>query len=426
MITFDKCKNFQGTIVVPADKSITHRAIIMASMADGVSSVYNPLLSRDTLATMKIMQQLGVNIANERSRLLISSEGVKNFHEPYNVLDCDNSGTTARLMMGVLSPSKFYSVITGDASLLRRPMGRVIKPLKQLGADIRGKKDNSLLPVTVLPSNMKAGRIESEVKSAQVKSAVLLAGIQLDGETEYIEKVSTRDHTERILPAFGGKIESNNGIIKVWGSELSPAKINVPSDFSSAAFYIGAGLIFEGSDILIENCGLNPSRTGLLTALKETGVDIEYEITDNEFEPVGRIHVKSAKIKGGVLKGDLIANMIDEIPVMAMIALFGEGPLEIRDAKELRVKESDRISAIINNFRNLGAEVEEFEDGLKIYPLKKEPEKAKLLAYDDHRISMVNIILAKKFGVNVMLDNVVSADVSYPEFIGDLLSLEVK
>lgn len=426
MITFDKCKNFQGTIVVPADKSITHRAIIMASMADGVSSVYNPLLSRDTLATMKIMQQLGVNIANERSRLLISSEGVKNFHEPYNVLDCDNSGTTARLMMGVLSPSKFYSVITGDASLLRRPMGRVIKPLKQLGADIRGKKDNSLLPVTVLPSNMKAGRIESEVKSAQVKSAVLLAGIQLDGETEYVEKVSTRDHTERILPAFGGKIESNNGIIKVWGSELSPAKINVPSDFSSAAFYIGAGLIFEGSDILIENCGLNPSRTGLLTALKETGVDIEYEITDNEFEPVGRIHVKSAKIKGGVLKGDLIANMIDEIPVMAMIALFGEGPLEIRDAKELRVKESDRISAIINNFRNLGAEVEEFEDGLKIYPLKKEPEKAKLLAYDDHRISMVNIILAKKFGVNVMLDNVVSADVSYPEFIGDLLSLEVK
>lgn len=426
MITFDKCKNFQGTIVVPADKSITHRAIIMASMADGVSSVYNPLLSRDTLATMKIMQQLGVNIANERSRLLISSEGVKNFHEPYNVLDCDNSGTTARLMMGVLSPSKFYSVITGDASLLRRPMGRVIKPLKQLGADIRGKKDNSLLPVTVLPSNMKAGRIESEVKSAQVKSAVLLAGIQLDGETEYIEKVSTRDHTERILPAFGGKIESNNGTIKVWGSELNSAKINVPSDFSSAAFYIGAGLIFEGSDILIENCGLNPSRTGLLTALKETGVDIEYEITDNEFEPVGRIHVKSGKIKGGVLKGDLIANMIDEIPVMAMIALFGEGPLEIRDAKELRVKESDRISAIINNFRNLGAEVEEFEDGLKIYPLKKEPEKAKLLAYDDHRISMVNIILAKKFGVNVMLDNVVSADVSYPEFIGDLLSLEVK
>lgn len=426
MITFDRCKNFQGKITVPADKSITHRAVIMASMADGVSSVYNPLLSRDTLATISIMQQLGVNIANEKTRLLISSEGVKKFQEPYDVLNCDNSGTTARLMMGVLSPSNFYSVICGDPSLLRRPMGRVIKPLSKLGADIRAKKENSLLPATVLPSKMKSGKIEAEVKSAQVKSAVLLAGVQLEGVTEYIEKSVTRDHTERMLQAFGVKVENENGSIKVYGGELSPAKINVPSDFSSASFFIGAGLIFEGSEIVIENCGLNPSRTGLLTALKETGIDIEYEITSNDFEPIGNIYVKSGRIKGGLLKGDLIANMIDEIPVMALIGLFGEGPLEIRDAKELRVKECDRISAIVNNFRNLGAEVEEYEDGFKIYPLEKEPEKAKLLAYDDHRISMINVILGKKFGLNVMLDNVASADVSYPEFIGDLLSLEVK
>lgn len=426
MITFDKCKCFKGSINVPADKSITHRAIIMGSMADGVTVVRNPLISRDTLATMNIMQQLGVNIVNERSRLLIHSEGIKNFKEPYDVLNCDNSGTTARLVMGVLAPSKFYSVLTGDASLLRRPMARVIKPLSKLGACIQAKDNGNLLPATILAGNMQAGEITAETKSAQVKSAVLLAGAQLEGNTTYIETIPTRDHTERMLQTFGIKCENNNERITVYGGNLHQAKVDVPADFSSAAFYIGAGIIFEGSEITIENCGLNPSRIGLLNVLKDLGVNIKYEINNNEYEPSGNIYVTSSKIKGGKVCGNIIANMIDEIPVLAMIALFGEAPLEIRDAKELRVKESDRIAAIINNFRALGAEIEEYEDGLKIYPLTKEPEKAKLLAYDDHRISMVNIILAKKFGVKVLMDNIASLDVSYPNFIGDLLSLEEK
>ncbi len=415
MITFDKCKCFKGNIKVPADKSITHRAVIMGSMADGVTVVRNPLISRDTLATMKIMQQLGVNIVNETSRLLIHSEGVKNFKEPYDILNCDNSGTTARLVMGVLAPCSFYSVLSGDASLLRRPMARVINPLAKLGAVIKAKDNNKLLPATILPADMKAGEITAETKSAQVKSAVLLAGVQLEGAVSYIEKTATRDHTERMLQAFGIKCENNDGKITVHGGSLQYTQLDVPADFSSAAFYIGAGLIFEGSEIVIENCGLNPSRTGLLNVLKDLGVDVKYEITSNEYEPIGR-----------KVSGDIIANMIDEIPVLAMIALFGEAPLEIRDAKELRVKESDRIAALINNFRELGAEIEEYEDGLKIYPLTKEPEKAKLLAYDDHRISMVNIILAKKFGIKVLMDNIASLDVSYPDFIGDLLSLEEK
>lgn len=426
MITFDKCKSFKGKINVPSDKSITHRAVIMGAMADGVTVVRNPLLSRDTIATMNSVQQLGVNIVNERSRLLIHSEGVKNFKEPYDVINCDNSGTTARLMMGVLSPRNFYSVLTGDPSLLRRPMARVIKPLSILGADIRSKDNNKYLPATILPADMKAGEIIAEVKSAQVKSSVLLAGVQLEGVTTYVEKTPTRDHTERMLKAFGIKCENNQGRISVTGGDLVQAKIDVPADFSSAAFYIGAGLIFEGSEIVIENCGLNPSRIGLLTVLKELGVDIKYDITNDEYEPIGNIYVTPAQIKGGKVGGDIIANMIDEIPVLAMIGLFGQAPLEIRDAKELRVKESDRIAALINNFKALGAEIEEYEDGLKIYPLTKEPEKATLLAYDDHRISMINIILAKKFGVKVLLDNIASLDVSYPEFIGDLLSLEEK
>lgn len=426
MITFDKCLSFKGNIKVPADKSITHRAVILGAMTDGVSVVKNPLLSRDTIATMNIIQQLGVNIVNERSRLLIHSEGFKHFKEPYDILNCDNSGTTARLMMGVLAPSKFYSVLAGDPSLLRRPMDRVIKPLSVLGANIHAKNNSTLLPATILPSSLKAAEIKAETKSAQVKSAVLLAGAQLEGVTSYIETTPTRDHTERMLRAFGIKCENNNGKISVTGGTFSQSRVDVPSDFSSAAFFIGAGLIFEGSEIVIENCGLNPSRIGLLQALKELGVDIEYEITSEEVEPVGNIYVKPAQIKGGKISGEIIANMIDEIPVLAMIGLFGQAPLEIRDAKELRVKESDRIAALINNFRALGAEIEEYEDGLKIYPLIKEPEKATLLAYDDHRISMVNIILAKKFGVKVLMDNIASLDVSYPDFIGDLLSLEVK
>lgn len=426
MITFDKCKSFKGKIKAPSDKSITHRAIILGAMTDGVSVVTNPLHSRDTLATMNVVQQLGVNIVNERSRLLIHSEGVRNFKEPYDILNCDNSGTTARLMMGVLAPSKFYSVLSGDPSLLRRPMDRVIKPLSALGANIKAKNNSSLLPATVLPSSLKAAEIKAETKSAQVKSAILLAGAQLEGVTSYIETTPTRDHTERMLQAFGIKCENNNGKISVYGGQLTQSRIDVPSDFSSAAFFIGAGLIFEGSEIVIENCGLNPSRTGLLQALKELGVNIEYEVTSDDVEPIGNIYVKPAKIKGGKISGEIIANMIDEIPVLAMIGLFGEAPLEIRDAKELRVKESDRIAALINNFKALGAEIEEYDDGLKVYPLTKEPEKATLLAYDDHRISMVNIILAKKFGVKVLMDNIASLDVSYPDFIGDLLSIEVK
>lgn len=426
MITFDKCSSFKGTIKVPADKSITHRAIIMGAMTDGVSVVKNPLLSRDTLATMKIVQQLGVNIVNERSRLLIHSEGYKNFKESYDILNCDNSGTTARLMMGMLAPSKFYSVLSGDPSLLRRPMDRVIKPLSALGANIKSKNNNTLLPATIMPANMQAGEITAEVKSAQVKSAILLAGAQLEGVTSYIENIPTRDHTERMLNAFGIKCQNNNGKITVTGGDFTQSQVDVPADFSSAAFYIGAGLIFEGSEIVIENCGLNPSRIGLLQALKELGVEVQYEITSDDIEPIGNIYVKPAQIKGGKISGEIIANMIDEIPVLAMVALFGQAPLEIRDAKELRVKESDRIAALINNFKSLGAEIEEYEDGLKIYPLTKEPQKATLLAYDDHRISMVNIILAKKFGVKVLMDNIASLDVSYPDFIGDLLSLEVK
>ena len=427
MITFDKCSTFKGSVKAPADKSITHRAIFVASLADGVSVINNPLISRDTKATMEVMQQLGVNIVNERSRLLVHSDGYKNFKEPFGILDCDNSGTTARLLMGVLAPHSFHTCITGDGSLLRRPMDRVIKPLNKLGASIRGKKNNTMLPASIMDSHLKHGDIIGDVASAQVKSAVLLAGAQIEGETSFTELAPTRDHTERMLETFGVEVKrEGNKITVIGGKEITQARVTIPGDFSSAAFFIGAGIIFEGSDITIEECGLNPSRIGLLKVLKDLGVNVEYKITDNSIEPQGSIHIKHGIINGGKVSGEIISSIIDELPILAMIGLFGKAPLEIRDAKELRVKECDRIEALVKNFRALGAEVEEFEDGLTIHPLKQDPIKARLLAFDDHRISMVNIILAKKFGINVMLDNIMSTDVSYPDFLSDLLSLEVK
>lgn len=427
MITFEKCKSFQGKLVLPADKSITHRAIIMAAMADAVSVINNPLIARDTLATIGSLSQLGVSVVNENSRLLIHSDGYKSFQEPNDVIMCDNSGTTARLLAGALAPAKFYSTISGDASLRRRPMARVIKPLKQMGANIIARKDSTLLPLTIIPSEMHPAIIEAEKPSAQVKSSILLAGTQIEGKTIYKEHIHTRDHTERMLPYFGANITvDEDRIIVNGGKTLNGVDCFVPGDFSSAAFFIGAGLIFENSDIEIEACGLNPSRIGLLVALKQLGIIIEHEIVDTNFEPYGNLHIKTQSIKGGVISGDITANLIDEIPVLAMLGLFAENPVEIRNAAELRVKESDRIAAVAENFKALGAEVEEFPDGLKVHPLKGDVKKCVLKSFDDHRICMINILLAKKFGIKVMLDDVTPLDVSFPDFIGEVLNLEKK
>lgn len=427
MITFDKCKSFKGRLTVPADKSITHRCIIMAAMADAVSTINNPLLSRDTQATIGAISQLGASVVNEKSRLLIHSDGYHKFREPADVINCDNSGTTARLMTGLLAPAHFYSSFTGDGSLRRRPMGRVVEPLKKFGANIVGRQNGTLLPISILPSSLKAQTIESTKPSAQIKTAVILTGLQLREETIYIEQTPTRDHTERMLPHFGADIKvDNEKIIVNGGKTLNGVKCFIPGDFSSAAFFIAAGLIFENSEIEIESCGLNPSRTGFLTVLKQMGVNIDCEITDSKFEPFGNISVRSQSIKGGIISGSITANLIDEIPILALLGLFAENPIEIRDATELRVKESDRIAAIAQNFKALGADVEEFPDGLKIYPLKKEINKCVLKSFDDHRICMINILLAKKFGIKVMLDDVTPLDVSFPNFIAEVLDLEIR
>ncbi len=429
MITFDKCRSFKGEVEIPADKSITHRAIILSAMTDGVSLVKNPLISRDTIATLDAFAAVGVDIVRESDRFLISSNGYRNFKEPYDVIDCQNSGTTARLLSGVFAPQNFYTVLTGDNALKRRPMDRVIKPLTKMGANITAKKSNTLLPMTINPSqNMKAMLLEAEVKSAQVKSAILLAASQIEGKTTYKENVATRNHTENILASYGADITADNGIITInGGKNFNANEIVVPADFSSAAFFIIAALIFEKSEVTIKNVGLNPTRTGLLTVLKNFGIDIEIETLDNGNEPMGNLYIKHSSSLGGKVSGDIIANVIDEIPLIALLGLYSKNPVEIRDAKELRVKESDRISAIVENFRAIGAEIEEFDDGLIIHPLTASPSKKAILkSFDDHRICMINILLAKKYGVTVMLDNIDPLDVSFPDFIGWVTALEEK
>lgn len=397
-------------------------------MADGVSLVRNPLISRDTLATLDAFRMVGVDVVQESDRLLISSDGWKGFKEPWDIIDCQNSGTTARLLMGVFAPQPFYTAITGDNSLKRRPMARVIKPLKEFGADIRGRAKDTLLPLGIMPSDkITSASLVAQTKSAQVKSAVLLAAAQIDGSSSYLEKVATRDHTERMLSSYGVDVSVNGGSITISGGKtMTPLESAVPGDFSSAAFFIAATIAFEGSEITVKNCGLNPSRTGLLTVLKNFGIDFETEITVQSPEPIGNIYIKHSKCMGGKISGDIIANMIDEIPVLAMLGLFSENPIEIRDAEELRVKESDRIAAIAENFKAIGAEIEEYPDGLKVFPLKGDVNKAVLKSFDDHRICMVNILLAKKFGIKVLLDNVDPLDVSFPDFISWIMALEEK
>jgi 3-phosphoshikimate 1-carboxyvinyltransferase len=427
MITFNKTKSLKGVIEVPADKSITHRAIIFSSMAVGRSIIYNPLISEDTKATMVIMKKLGAKITDGKGSKIVESKGYSYFMEPNDVLDCRNSGTTARLLLGLLAPQRKYFVVTGDESLRQRPIDRVIVPLTKLGARIFGRNNDKLLPATILNSEMIGGKIEQVVASAQVKSAIILAAAQIKEEVIYSEKIKTRNHTELMGPAYGVNLKSYNNLISIKGGNLlKPCDIVVPGDFSSAAFYIAAALIFENSKITIRNVGLNPTRTAFIDILKNMGAKIYIELKNADIEPIGDISIEYGKYKGICIKGDIIANLIDEIPLLAMLGLFAESPVEVRDAKELRVKESDRIMAVCFTLKALGAKVEEYEDGFKVYPLenKLNDTVTTLESFSDHRIAMINILLAKKFGEKVRINEIKSIDISNPYFLSILGSIE--
>lgn len=426
MISFERVNTLKGEIFVPSDKSISHRAFILSAMSEGESKVLNPLLSRDTLATKSAMEAVGAKFEKVDNGFIIKSKGFKNFTEPSDIINCENSGTTARLLTGLFSGQNKYFVLTGDNSLKKRPMDRVIKPLSKLGAQIIARDNNRLLPLTIIPSKLKGDDIVGAVKSAQVKSAIILAALQANSKTIYTEQAVTRNHTELMLKSYGVDLKIDGLRIEIEPvNKLYPCTISVPGDFSSAAFFLGAALMFEDAEILIRNVGLNPTRSGMLDILKSMGVKFEVIAKSKLGDPFGDIFIQHQEYEGVKVEGDIVANIIDEIPMISTLGLFAKSPVEIRGAEELRVKESDRIKAMVYNLKEIGAKVEEFEDGLKVYPLKEINKRANLKSFDDHRIAMINILLSKRFG-QLSIDEIDSIDVSFPDFISKVDSLIAK
>ncbi|MEW6067243.1 MAG: 3-phosphoshikimate 1-carboxyvinyltransferase [Nitrospirota bacterium] len=441
-IELGKAKRFKGEFSPPPDKSMSHRAIIFSALSKGKSIVKNFLKAEDTMSTLNAMQMLGVEITkvksqkskvkSEGSDLIIHGKGLYGLKEPPDVIDCGNSGTTIRLLSGVLAGSPFFSVLTGDESLRKRPMARVINPLKQMGTEIRARSENQYPPVAIKGGRLKPIKYTLPVASAQVKSAILLAGLYADGETEIIEPLKSRDHTERMLPAFGAEIKVDGLHVRIKGrTELKGTEVYVPGDFSSAAFFIVAALLIPNSEILIKNVGVNPTRIGLFEVLKQMGANIELvnirNISSNSKlqtpnsevlsgEPLADIYCKgSANLKAINITKEKIPGLIDEFPVLCVAATQAEGVTTISGAEELRVKESDRIKAMVTELKKMGADIEEFPDGVRISG-KKELKAAIVESFRDHRIAMALSIAALIADGTTMINDISSVNISFPGF----------
>lgn len=388
-LTVKKSKGIKGEIEVPSDKSITHRAIIIGSIADGTSEVNGYLPSEDCLNTIRAMQCMGVDIVENGGTLKIRGVGLLGPKEPDDIIDVGNSGTTIRLLIGLLAAQRFFSVVTGDSSIRRRPMKRVVDPLRMMGAEIYGRSGGDLAPIAISGRRLSPANYLMPVASAQVKSALLLAGLYADGKSIIIEPAKSRDHTERMLAFFGADIEVDGPYVSIKGyRNLNAQRVEVPGDISSAAFFIVAASIINGSEILIRKVGINPTRSGILDILREMGADIRL---NNERmvsgEPVADIYVRSSKLKGIEIKGEIIPRVIDEIPILCIAAAVADGETLIMDAKELRVKETDRISSMTAELKRIGVPVEEMSDGLRITG-GKPMFGSTCSSHGDHRVAM--------------------------------------
>lgn len=420
-----KVYSLNGDIIVPGDKSISHRSVMLAGLSQTPVVVTNFLRADDCLSTVACMKALGVKVEESDDRLVITGNGLRGLKEPTDVLNAGNSGTTMRLLAGILAAQPFFSVISGDQSLCKRPMGRVINPLSQMGAVIMGRGNNKYAPLAIMPACQVRGiKYSSPVASAQIKSAVMLAGLFADGITSINEPNRSRDHTERILAAFGVpiKVSGNNIILEPVQELMAPEALNIPGDISSAAFWMVAAAIMPNSRIVLRNVGINPTRTGILSVLKQMGANIK--IT-NEYlsgnEPVADITVASSNLKGVDIGPELIPSLVDEIPILTVAALFADGKTTIRGAAELRVKETDRLAAISAEFNKMGGHIIETNDGLIIEPQGR-LKFAKCYSYHDHRIAMaLTIAGAASQGVEIASPECVS--ISYPEFYDKLANL---
>ncbi|MEW6738554.1 MAG: 3-phosphoshikimate 1-carboxyvinyltransferase [Nitrospirota bacterium] len=427
IVELTKAKSLKGEITPPPDKSISHRAVMFASIADGKSIVKNFLRAEDPISTMNAFRMMGIEIEEKAgNELVIHGKGLYGLREPFDVIDCGNSGTTVRLISGILSGNPFFSVLTGDDSLKQRPMARVINPLKEMGAEISARDNDRYLPIAIKGKTLKSIDYTMPVASAQVKSCLILAGLYAEGITTIHEPQKSRDHTERMLKAMGAEIKVEGLTIKVKGEGsrvkgLQPIDITIPSDFSSAAFFIAGALIVPDSQILIRNVCVNPTRTGLLEVIKNMGGDVRVENTrDVSGEPVADIYCKSAgSLKAVKISGDIMPSLIDEFPILCVLATQADGITEIRGAEELRVKESDRIKAMATELKKLGVELEEYPDGISIKG-KTSLKGATVESYHDHRIAMSLAIAALVAEGTITINNPSCVDISFPGFFEEL------
>ena len=415
----------RGRFRVPGDKSISHRALMLGAIAQGETIIEGLLVGEDPRSTANCFRQMGAKISQlNTGKVIIEGIGLGNLQEPTDILDAGNSGTTIRLMMGLLAsaPGRFFTV-TGDHSLKTRPMSRVVKPLQQMGATIWGRKGDALAPLAIRGQQLQPIHYHSPIASAQVKTCILLAGLMADGETTVTEPALSRDHSERMLQAFGATLtvdpETHSATVAGY-PQLRGQHIVVPGDISSAAFWLVAAAIVPGSELIIENVGINPTRTGILEVLKQMEAKIE-RLNERVVagEPVADLRVRHSQLKGCTVAGEIIPRLIDEIPILAVAAVFAQGKTIIRDAAELRVKESDRLAVMASQLNRMGAKITELPDGLEIEggtPLAG----AEVDSYTDHRIAMSLAIAALNATNATTICRAEAAAISYPDFVETL------
>lgn len=416
----------RGRIRVPGDKSISHRSVMLGALAQGETRIHGFLESEDCIATLNAFRCMGVNALVSGTDLVIQGAGPGGLTEPNTVLDMGNSGTGSRLLLGVLAGQTFCSALTGDTSLRSRPMARITQPLSQMGARFMGRENASKLPIMVTGGDgLKGIEYQTPVASAQIKSAILLAGLFAEGETVVVEPGPSRDHTERMLTAFGAKVASEGGRVSLKGGQaLQGRTLHVPADISSAAFFMVAASIVPESDLTIEAVGVNPTRTGILDVLKEMGADITLdnprELGD---EPVADIRVKYAPLKGVTVSGDVVVRMIDEFPVFAVAAAFAETDSSVEGAEELRVKESDRIAAVVGQLKKMGAQLDERPDGFSVKG-GGGLQGAQIDSLGDHRIAMSAAVAALAAGGDTIIRGTAPVATSFPAFFELINSLQ--
>ncbi len=423
-----KFENYQaslkGALEMPGDKSISHRAIMIGSLAKGRTLIHNFLDGEDCQRTIQVFKELGVKIDQKGCRVEIKSKGYEHFISPKNPLYFGNSGTTARLMIGILSGLNLTAICHGDAYLTERPMKRVVNPLRKMNAQIIGREEGNYLPIAIDGQRLNALTYEIPVESAQVKSALIFASLFAKDQSVLTERNYTRDHTENMLRAFGADVETEGLKVTVRPQpNLVGKKVNVPGDISSAAFFIVGALLAPQSSVTLKNIGLNKTRDGILRVVKAMGADLTYDsVREENGEKVGNLTVKHSELKGLEIKGDLIPLLIDEIPIIALLATQAKGKTMIREAKELRVKETDRIKATVEMLTSFGAQVEELEDGMIINGEQK-LHGAKVKSYFDHRMAMTAIIASLVTKGAVEIDDISPIAISYPEFLEDFQKL---